>query len=82
MEQSIILTICVLMLIAYVFDFTASTTKIPAVILLLILGYLVKEITFYLRIDIPNLEPVLPILGTVGLILIVLEGSLELEFNR
>lgn len=82
MEQSLILTICVLMLIAYVFDFTASTTKIPSVILLLVLGYLVKELTFYLRIDIPNLQPILPILGTVGLILIVLDGSLELEFNR
>lgn len=70
------------MLIAYVFDFTASTTKIPSVILLLVLGYLVKELTFYLRIDIPNLQPILPILGTVGLILIVLDGSLELEFNR
>lgn len=70
------------MLIAYIFDFTASKTKIPSVILLLILGYVVKEITYYLRLDIPNLQPVLPILGTVGLILIVLEGSLELEFNR
>jgi cell volume regulation protein A len=31
---------------------------------------------------VPNLNPILPILGTIGLILIVLEGSLELEINK
>jgi hypothetical protein len=31
---------------------------------------------------IPDLTALLPILGTIGLILIVLEGSLELELNR
>ncbi len=36
----------------------------------------------FLDIPIPDLTPALPILGTVGLILIVLEGSLELELNR
>ena len=30
----------------------------------------------------PDLNKILPVLGTVGLILIVLEGSLELELNR
>lgn len=34
------------------------------------------------NIIVPNLNVILPILGTVGLILIVLEGSLELELNR
>jgi hypothetical protein len=56
-------------------------TKIPSVILLLFLGWLVKQITTLLRIQIPDLSPALPILGTVGLILIVLEGSLELKLE-
>jgi potassium/hydrogen antiporter len=34
------------------------------------------------NIPIPALSPLLPILGSVGLILIVLEGALELELNR
>ena len=71
-----------LLLIAYVFDLTASKTKIPSVILLLLLGWAVRQLTSVLDVHLPDFSPVLPVLGTVGLILIVLEGSLELELNR
>jgi hypothetical protein len=64
------------------FDLTAARTKIPSVILLLLLGWFVREVTFLLDIDLPDLTATLPVLGTIGLILIVLEGSLELELNR
>jgi NhaP-type Na+/H+ or K+/H+ antiporter len=69
-------------LVAYVFDITASKTKIPSVILLLLLGFGTKVLSENLDISVPNLQPILPILGTIGLILIVLEGSLELEINK
>jgi cell volume regulation protein A len=82
MTVSIIITLSLLILLAYVFDISASKTKIPSVILLLMLGFGVKLISTHLDIDIPNLNPILPILGTIGLILIVLEGSLELEINK
>ena len=80
MSTAIIITLCSLLLLAYLFDVSAPKTKIPTVILLLLLGWGVKNTSIILNIDIPNLEPILPILGTIGLILIVLEGSLELEF--
>ena len=70
------------MLLAYIFDITASKTKIPSVILLLILGWLVKRAAVFFEFPTPDLNPALPILGTIGLILIVLEGSLELELNK
>lgn len=70
-----------LLLVAYVFDLTASKTKIPSVILLLLLGWSVRQFTFLVGIHLPDFSPILPVLGTVGLILIVLEGSLELELN-
>ena len=82
MDTAIILTLCVLLLLAYVFDITSSKTRIPSVILLLVLGYVVRQITTSFKTDIPDLSPVLPLLGTVGLILIVLEGSLELHLNK
>ncbi len=82
MTTVLIIAICILLLIAYVFDISASVTKIPSVILLLVLGYAVNIITNYFNISIPDLSSILPFLGTVGLILIVLEGSLELEFNK
>jgi cell volume regulation protein A len=82
MSSTIIISLCVLLLLAYFFDITSSKTKIPSVILLLLLGVGVKQISLFLGLAIPNLASVLPILGTVGLILIVLEGSLDLEINK
>ncbi len=82
MTATIIITFCVLMLIAYIFDLTASKTKIPSVILLLLLGWSIRQLVYYFGIPLPGFRTVLPTLGTVGLILIVLEGSLELEFNK
>jgi cell volume regulation protein A len=82
MTTTIIITLCVLVLIAYVFDLSSSRTRIPAVILLLLLGWLLKQLTGYTGFETPDLSPALPVLGTVGLILIVLEGALELELNR
>lgn len=82
MTISVIITICFLLILAYIFDISASKTKIPSVILLLLVGWAVKQLTVSFQIPVPGLAPVLPILGTVGLILIVLEGSLELELNK
>lgn len=82
MTSPIIITLCVLLLLAYIFDLSSSRTRIPSAILLLILGFLVRQITLFFQIAIPDLTIVLPVLGTIGLILIVLEGSLELELNR
>ncbi|MBH2003319.1 MAG: sodium:proton antiporter [Sphingobacteriia bacterium] len=82
MSTTIIITICVLLLLAYVFDLSASKTRVPSVILLLALGWMVKQLASFTEVALPDLNPVLPVLGTVGLILIVLEGSLELELNQ
>jgi Kef-type K+ transport system membrane component KefB len=80
--MTIIIALCLLLLVAYLFDLTSSRTQIPSVILLLVLGWLVREGTLLFDIEIPDLTSTLPILGTIGLILIVLEGSLELELNK
>ncbi|MDD4032310.1 MAG: cation:proton antiporter [Bacteroidales bacterium] len=82
MSTIIIVTICTLLLLAYIFDISSSKTKIPSVILLILLGWGVKQFAVFWGISIPNLDIVLPVLGTIGLILIVLEGSLELEIKR
>jgi len=82
MSTAIIITICFLLLLAYVFDISSALTKIPSVILLLLLGWAVREGSDLFQIHVPNLNPLLPIFGTIGLILIVLEGALELEMNK
>lgn len=82
MAITIIVTICLLLLLAYVFEISAPKTRIPSVILLLILGWGVKQGATLFKVSIPDLTPILPILGTVGLVLIVLDGALELELNK
>lgn len=82
MNYAIIITICVLLLLAYAFTVTSTKTKIPSVILLILLGFIVKQATGILQIKIPDLNPFLSFFGTIGLVLIVLEGSLELQFNK
>jgi Kef-type K+ transport system membrane component KefB len=82
MNFAIIITICVLLLLSYVFTISSSKTKIPSVILLLILGWASKNLINIFHIVIPDLNPLLPILGSVGLVLIVLEGSLELKLTK
>lgn len=82
MTTEIIITVCILLLLAYLFDLTSSRTKIPSVILLLALGWMVRQGATIFGIHIPNLSGLLPIFGTIGLILIVLEGALELDYDR
>lgn len=71
-----------MLLLAYLGEISSDRTRIPTVILLLFLGWLTRIISEWLNINVPNLEPILPLLGTIGLILIVLEGALELELNK
>lgn len=82
MTISLIISLCLLILIAYAFDLSSKHTKIPTVIILLIMGYSIHQAVIFFEIEIPNLEPLLPILGTIGLILIVLEAGLDLELNK
>lgn len=83
METAVILTtISGLLLLSFIFDITAYKTKIPTVLILIFLGMVLNQIILFMGINLPDLSPILPILGTLGLILIVLEGSLELIVDK
>ncbi|MBL7851608.1 MAG: cation:proton antiporter [Cyclobacteriaceae bacterium] len=82
MTTAILITLCTLLLLAYFFDLTSKRTRIPSVILLLLMGWGLGQVLDILGFEFPDMSEVLPVLGTVGLILIVLEGALELEVNR
>lgn len=82
MTTPLIITLCVLVLVAYAFDLSSKRTKIPTVIILLIMGYLIKYAVDFFEIGIPNLDFLLPAIGSIGLILIVLEAGLDLELNK
>ena len=82
MTTTIIIIFCSLLLIAYIFNITSTKTKIPSVILLLLMGWGLKKATTIVGVQVPNLESILPVLATMGLVLIVLEGALELKLNN
>lgn len=82
MTIPLIITICALLIVAYVADISSAKTRIPSVVLLLVLGWILNQLVLVLVVPVPDLIPILPIFGTIGLVLIVLEGSLELELNK
>lgn len=82
MTLTIIIISCLLLLIAYAFEVFSNRIKSPSVILMLLLGWLAQQAVSYFNFYVPDLNVVLPVFGTVGLILIVMEGAMELEISR
>lgn len=83
--NTLLIFFCIMLIIAYIFDITASKTRIPSIFLLLILGWAVRQFSYKMQLNIPPMEQLsqwLRVLGKIGLVLIVLEGSLELEIKR
>jgi NhaP-type Na+/H+ or K+/H+ antiporter len=80
---SILFILPLLIIFSYLFDAFARKTKFPSVILLMFTGILVRiATTLYGYDSFSFLDNLIPVLGTIGLILIVLEGAVELKINR
>lgn len=71
-----------LVIFSYLFDLVANKTKLPSVLLLLLLGIGLRLLVDNLNLHTFNFLKILPTLGTVGLILIVFEGSLDLKYDK
>lgn len=79
---TVLIILSALVIFSYLFDLVASKTKLPSVLLLLVLGIGLRLLVDNLQIHTYNFLQILPTLGTVGLILIVFEGSLELKYAK
>ncbi|HUX58448.1 MAG TPA: cation:proton antiporter [Bacteroidales bacterium] len=82
MTNYIILFLCILVIISYIFAITSKYSKIPSVILLIGLGIGIQLIGKSTKFEIPNIRPILPVIGTLGLIMIIMEASLDLKLER
>ncbi len=71
-----------IIIISYLFNLLASKYSIPSVLLLIVLGVVLKGLVSATGMDAPDLTPILEVLGTIGLIMIVLEASLDLQLER
>lgn len=82
MYTELLLILSFLLLIGYLLDILSPKTKIPHSIWLFLLGFGLKILSQKFEINFPEIEKYLLPIGTIALILIVLEASLELELKR
>ncbi len=78
---SILILLSTLVIFSYLFDSFSRRTRIPSVLLLLLAGILIRYASQHLGIPLYDFTLLLPLLGTVGLILIVFEGALDLKYD-
>ena len=69
-----------IIIISYLFNLISKKWNIPSVLLLITLGVIIRYSTGITHID--GKSPILGVLGIVGLIMIVLEASLDLELKK
>jgi len=77
-----IIIFSLLLILSHFYSFISNKYKIPSVILLIFTGIITKIIAENFGVYIKVSTSLLQTLGTVGLILIVLEGALELEIRK
>ena len=80
-SNTIILVLCLLVIVSYLFEIFARRTGIPAVLMLIILGAGLNMVSEYFNTPSIDYLKLIPVIGTVGLILIVFEGALEIEYH-
>ena len=79
----LIIIICSTMVVfSYLFTQISKWTKIPSVIFLIGTGVGVQFAVKSIGIEIPNLSQYLGLLGIIGLMMIVLEGALDIKIHR
>lgn len=82
MSNTILLAGSGLLLLAYVLDVFCRRWRLPAVVLLIGCGMLVQWPLGALPLARAALQETVSVLGTIGLVLIVLEGALDIRLAR
>lgn len=77
-----ILFASVILLAAFAIERTGRRYQIPPVILLIAAGMLSKPLLQVAGWTLAGLDMIVPIIGTIGLVLIVLEGALDISLTR
>ncbi|GAB2468596.1 hypothetical protein GCM10011375_30010 [Hymenobacter qilianensis] len=79
---TILIGLSLAVVLSYLFDLAARATKVPSVLMLLFTGIALKQAADYGDVGVLIPKVVLEIFGIIGLILIVLEGALDLKISR
>ena len=78
----LIIAASVIIIFSFFFNIIARKTKVPSVLMLMILGVLINEGMLMAGEEMVDFSSILPVLGNVGLIMIVLEAALDLELKK
>ena len=80
----LIIVLCGLVIVSYLYNVLAKKTNIPSVIMLIGTGIAITQTLYYFDHPAQNMDwfPILELLGIVGLVMIVLEASLDLELSK
>ena len=81
-SNNILITLSALVILSYLFNIIAKYVKIPSVILLLATGAGLKFLGDRFAVHLTGVPFFLNLFGDIGLIMIVLEGSLDLSITR
>ena len=76
---SVLIALAAIVIVSYLFNLLAKRTKVPSVLMLLGMGMILSTVGNYFSVPQPNVQPSLEILGSIGLIMIVLEAALDLS---
>ncbi|MBC6989643.1 hypothetical protein [Hymenobacter sp. BT491] len=79
---SILIGLSIAVILSYLFDLAARATKIPSVLMLLLTGIALRQAAEYADFSFTIPQVVLELFGIIGLIMIVLEESLNLKLSR
>ncbi len=88
MEYYIIIASSIIIILSYLFNRISEKSSIPSVLLLIVLGVLGRELIGLFGVEKQQILEIferikiLEVLGTLGLILIVLEAALELKIAK
>lgn len=82
MTYQAILIASLFLLAAFGIEWISRILRIPAVIVMIAAGFFSKPLLSSLGHSLDGLEVAVPIVGTVGLVLIVLDGALDIRLHR
>lgn len=82
MTNTAILAASGVLLFAYALEMLGRRFRLPSVVLLIVAGLIARQVLDALGLRFHWVEPIVPVIGTLGLILIVLEGALDLTVTR
>lgn len=80
--EEILIVICSLVVLSYIFSILSRYIRIPSVLLLLFAGIGFRALADFYQVDIDFSAQLIESLGVVGLIMIVLEAGLDLKLGR